>query len=118
MISRSDFMQKVVKKASGCWYWDGSLERMGYGQILIDKKQRPAHRIAYELFKGPIPEGMTIDHLCKRHQCVNPAHLECVSNSENTQREKARRRMWRGAYRTGTKVDYLDYPEMGPDDPT
>ena len=55
----------------------------GYGHFSIKHKFRLAHRVAYELSVGPIPEGLTIDHLCRNHLCVNPAHLEPTTQRVN-----------------------------------
>lgn len=71
---------------TGCWMWTASLKRTGYGQIRVYGHYTRAHRAAYELYVGPIPEGMHIDHLCRTKACVNPAHLEPVSQAENTRR--------------------------------
>ena len=74
---------------SGCWLWTGTLSGSGYGQFQLSpvtKKKAQAHRASYEYFVGPIPEGMQIDHLCRVRCCVNPAHLELVTQSENTRR--------------------------------
>lgn len=74
-----------------CWMWIGGIGRDGYGKFSIDYKNRPAHRIAYAMFRGAIPTGMQIDHLCRTRACVNPAHLEPVTNRENTIRANAAR---------------------------
>lgn len=71
---------------SGCWLWVGSLNKGGYGQLGVKKGQfgaatkRPkvAHIIAWELYRGPIPDGFQLDHLCRVRSCVNPDHLEPV----------------------------------------
>lgn len=68
---------------SGCWLWTGSCNNYGYGKILNRNKSLAAHRLAYELFIGPIPKGLVIDHLCRVPCCVNPDHLEPVTNREN-----------------------------------
>ena len=80
------FWSKVKVLKSGCWEWQGALrgrEGYGYGDFWDGNKDVAAHRFAYELFKGAIPEGLTIDHLCQKTWCVNPAHLESVTNKEN-----------------------------------
>ena len=69
---------------SGCWLWNRHIRKNdGYGDFSIERKHILAHRAAYELFKGPIPSGMTVDHLCRVRQCVNPDHLEAVTLREN-----------------------------------
>lgn len=71
-----------------CWIWTGDLSsRNGYGQIkLAGRKRTGAHRASYETFIGPIPAGLVIDHLCRTPACVNPEHLEPVTQRENLRR--------------------------------
>ncbi len=71
---------------SGCWLWTGASRTRGYGTFHLNRKNRPAHRISHEIFKGPIPEGFDIDHLCKVTCCVNPDHIEAVTVHENVKR--------------------------------
>jgi len=74
---------------TGCWLWMGSGGQrtasglLPYGSFWFRKRQYRAHRAAYEMFNGPIPPGMTIDHLCRVSMCVNPRHLEAVTLKEN-----------------------------------
>ena len=80
------FWQHVLLTNS-CWIWLAATRgKMHYGAFWVETRHVQAHRFAYELFKGKIPEGMTIDHLCKNPKCVNPMHLEVVSRGENTLR--------------------------------
>ena len=73
-----------VEKSDECWLWRGAKHGFGYGQFHGSQgKMVDAHRFAYEMFVGPIPEGLTIDHLCRIRNCVNPAHLEPVTLREN-----------------------------------
>ena len=65
-----------------CINWTGALDRDGYGRT----RRGLAHRVAYERQRGPIPDGLTIDHLCRNRSCVNVDHLEVVSRRENTMR--------------------------------
>lgn len=97
---REKFMWHVrVDENIGCWIWTGSKNERGYGRIRRNGKIHRAHRYAYELFRGPIPDGLVIDHLCRVHSCVNPWHLEPVSNEENLERGWGRR----------IKTDWIDH---------
>lgn len=82
------FMSKVVWNGDEdeCWEWQGAPNSGGYGFFSIGTAKTTAHRAGYELFEGPIPDGLVIDHLCRNRRCVNPGHLEAVSNGENVRR--------------------------------
>ena len=83
---RERFTAQYEPAASGCWRWSGVVDRLGYGAMEIDGHKAMAHRVAHELYKGPIPQGQTIDHLCRNRTCVNPAHLEAVPHRVNVLR--------------------------------
>lgn len=70
---------------SGCWLWTGFLIN-GYAAIAIKSSPVKASRFSYEYFKGPIPRGLVIDHKCRVPVCVNPDHLETVTDAENLRR--------------------------------
>ena len=80
------FMSKVKVVIDGCWEWEGSTDRHGYGYFWFAGKIRKAHRFSYTLCMRDIPEGLTIDHLCRNPACVNPQHLEPVTQKENVNR--------------------------------
>lgn len=66
-----------------CWLWAGTINHLGYGHVARDGKTEMAHRIVYEHEVGLIPDGLTLDHLCKVRHCVNPRHMEVVTLKEN-----------------------------------
>jgi hypothetical protein len=77
---------------SACWPWLGSKDSKGYGTFKIGGKRgiaAKAHRLAFELERGHVPLGLVLDHLCRNHACVNPWHLEPVTNQENVLRGRS-----------------------------
>jgi hypothetical protein len=86
--------QYIPEPNSGCWLWLGGTDgRNGYGRLNPRTwGERQAHRYSYRLHKGEIPKGLVIDHKCRNPSCVNPEHLEPVTQAEN---------MARGNYRAG-----------------
>jgi len=97
IVPHADLVLRVMGKvsideATGCWLWNGSKSSTGYGQIWVPGKTRQesrlaqAHRFTFEMFRGEIPRGYQIDHLCRCRNCVNPNHLEPVTQQENIRR--------------------------------
>lgn len=80
-----NFFDKI-DYSGDCWVWTAAVNSKGYGIFAVDGVGRLAHRISYEKGMGPIPEGLQIDHLCRNKLCVRPAHLEPVTNAENSRR--------------------------------
>lgn len=80
------FMAKVAKRSDGCWQWTSFVRPDGYPMFRFGQRAIRAHRFAYELLVGPIPEGMQLDHLCRNRACVNPTHREPVTHRENIMR--------------------------------
>lgn len=81
------FMAKVIILENGCWLWTGTKSGKGYGKMRLSVNQRRqmvlAHRFSYEHFISKIEDGKVIDHLCRNRSCVNPHHLEPVTNRQN-----------------------------------
>lgn len=87
MRDSSTFWSKVDQGSPAqCWPWLAGRTPEGYGRVLWFQKQVYAHRLSYELTRGVIPPGLVIDHLCRNTTCVNPDHLEAVTQRENTLR--------------------------------
>lgn len=81
------FWAKVEKHGpSECWLWAKGKHKNGYGQFSLGHLNLLAHRVAYELSVGPIPENYYLDHLCRVRDCVNPTHLEPVTLGQNVLR--------------------------------
>lgn len=80
---------RKVEQTDTCWLWRGAVGsggRVGYGVFHAYGRKVMAHRFAYELCAGPIPDGLVIDHRCGVTLCVNPAHLEPVTVNVNGRR--------------------------------
>jgi hypothetical protein len=77
------FMSKVERTEDHCWTWRGHIFSNGYGGFIADGRQSLAHRLSYEHFVGPIPDGLVLDHLCRNRACVRPDHLQPVAMREN-----------------------------------
>lgn len=75
-----------VDPKTQCWPWIACLGAGGYGVIRFKGRNLYAHRASYEAFVGPVPDGLTLDHLCRVRHCVNPAHLDPVTMGENIRR--------------------------------
>jgi hypothetical protein len=92
------FLPEDRGHSTPCWMWQLWTTHEGYGKLSITRDRKVtsklAHRWMYERFKGPIPVGMQLDHLCCQPSCVNPDHLEVVTNAENSRRGSTTKLDW------------------------
>lgn len=83
---KNRLLNRIDKTPNGCWNYTRSKSVKGYGKLSAWGRMWLAHRVSYTIFVAPIPEGKSIDHLCRNPSCINPNHLEPVSNRENLMR--------------------------------
>ena len=95
----------IPEPNSGCWIWMGSLGKFGYGQIMMPGgKPRRAHRISYQVYKGPIPKELDVMHSCDIRCCINPDHLSVGTRKQNMEDALKRGRVARGFQLPQTKL--------------
>lgn len=76
-------IRKIELTPDGCWRWTGVHNQFGYGMIRMDGKLQGVHRISWETFRGPVPDGLEIAHKCDVRDCINPEHLFAATHLEN-----------------------------------
>jgi len=84
-LTVEDIASRCERDENGCLVWQGATDR-GYGRILVDNLSRRVHRVMWELSIGPIPSGLTIDHLCRNRACADVLHMEVVTIGVNVRR--------------------------------
>ncbi len=103
------FELHVVRKDGGCWNWAGSVTEKGYGRFSTPGQVLAAHRVAYEIYIRPIPDGLCVCHHCDNPACVNTDHLFLGTNGDNVQDSVLKMRR-----ATGDKNASRLYPERVP----
>ncbi len=91
LVAGRGLHRKTKRLDSGCVVWTGAKQSGGYGNIMHAKQWLLVHRVFWVAANGSIPAGLTIDHKCRVRTCVNPAHLEVVTLSENSRRANGRK---------------------------
>lgn len=99
---------EIIFEGKPCWEWTGVRTPRGYGQMSVDNQHQYTHRLAYETWVGPIPDGLHIDHLCGNTACCNPAHLEPVPPAVNTRRHFAQQTHCRAGHLFDERNTRLD----------
>lgn len=106
-LAASTFWNRIERGAeTSCWKWQGALVSTGYGQLRWFGRLTPAHRVAYELANGEIPEGLLIRHTCDNPPCCNPAHLLTGTPADNA-RDRTERGRHQSANQTHCKHGHL-----------
>lgn len=88
-LAKDKILDKSELDALGCWLWSGSIKSFPYGRVKFEGKTWLAHRLSHLAFKGFLDDNLVVDHLCGVKHCVNPEHLEQVTQAENVLRAAA-----------------------------
>ena len=113
--SVEDRLWAKVKKGPGCWLWIGDTNEHGYGRVWISDSPRKftyAHRLAFELTVGPIPDGKSVLHSCDTPPCVRPDHLRLGTQQENNADRDSRDRVRHGSRHANSKLTEARVREM------
>lgn len=110
MTTASKYKERYIRRLdNGCWEWIGCRWKGGYGYLRPNRKIISAHRYMYELYKGPIPDGLDACHTCDNPWCVNPDHIWLGTHGENMKDayrkgRKTQRGIYNGNYRHGKRT--------------
>jgi hypothetical protein len=110
-VTADDRFWSNVRKSKDCWDWTGRFSKYGYGQVRREGREMRAHRLAWTLRYGPIPQGMCVLHLCDRPSCVRPEHLYLGTRFENVQ-DRCARAMLRSGRARGIKITAAEVVEL------
>lgn len=88
LLDSTDYTVEDRGYSTPCWIWAHAIGTNGYARIRIGNRNKQVHRVAYERYVGPIPDGYVIDHLCFQRACLNPDHLRVTTVAENARRKR------------------------------
>jgi hypothetical protein len=105
---------KFVDDSGDCWLWTGSKlkSKWAYGQFRMNGKNRSAHRVSYEIYKGEILQGQIVRHTCNTPSCVNPEHLELGTHQDNSNDMVNANRQAKGVNNARSKIKVEDIPDI------
>jgi hypothetical protein len=95
-MNEKQFWASAKSRSIGCWLWSRTTVKGGYGRVRYGKKSVVAHRVAWELTNGPVPDGMLVCHACDNPACINPAHLFLGTHKTNAEDRDRKGRQARG----------------------
>ena len=100
--------QLTYEPNTGCWLYMGRLTGHGYGSVYCYYEHRRAHRVAYEAYVGPIPDGLEIDHLCNMRSCCNPSHLKAATRGANALGRRRNQTHCKNGHEFTAETTYVD----------
>lgn len=112
LVRDADDLLQLLDRTGNCWLWTRARHTFGYGQVSFNGRQVGAHRLAYQLLVGPIPEGCWVLHSCDNPPCCNPSHLSIGSPADNSAEMRSRGRSCRGARNPNVKLDEVQVREI------